>query len=58
MPGVDASRLSAKEAEVAAAAGNAAAVQKLIEEYKASPHYKPQPYAWSGGTSPRRSGWC
>ncbi len=52
MPGVDASRLFVKEAEVQAAAGNAAAVQKLIEEYKASPYYKPQPYAWSGGTGP------
>ena len=52
MPGVDASRLFVKEAEVEAAAGNAAAVQKLIEEYKASPYYQPQPYAWSGGTGP------
>lgn len=52
MPGVDASRLYVKEAEVQAAAGDAGAVQKLIEEYKASPYYKPQPYAWSGGTGP------
>ena len=52
MPGVDASRLFVKEAEVQAAAGDAAAVQKLIEEYKASPYYQPQPYAWSGGTGP------
>jgi hypothetical protein len=49
---VDASRLFVKEAEVQAAAGDAGAVQKLIEEYKASPYYQPQPYAWSGGTGP------
>lgn len=52
MPGVDASRLFVKEAEVQAAAGDAGAVQQLIEEYKASPYYQPQPYAWSGGTGP------
>ncbi|NLB66278.1 MAG: TlpA family protein disulfide reductase [Lentisphaerae bacterium] len=52
MPGVDASRLYVKEAEVQAAAGNAPAVQKLIKDYKASPYYNPQPYSWSGGTAP------
>lgn len=52
MSGVDASRLYVKEAEVQAAAGNAAAIQKLIKDYKASAYYDPQPYSWSGGTGP------
>ncbi len=52
MSGVDASRLFVKEAEVQAEAGNAAAVQKIINEYKASKHYDPKPYAWSGGSQP------
>ncbi len=52
MPAVDASRLFVKEAEVQAAAGNAPAVQRIINEYKASRHYDPRPYAWSGGSGP------
>lgn len=52
MPGVDASRLYVKEAEVQAEAGNAAAVSTLIADYKASRYYDPKPYAWSGGTGP------
>lgn len=52
MPGVDASRLYVKEAEVQAEAGNAPAVQRTINEYKASKYYDPKPYAWSGGSQP------
>lgn len=52
MAGVDASRLYVKEAEVHAEAGNPAGVTAVIEAYKASKYYKPQPYEWSGGTRP------
>ncbi len=52
MPGVDASQLYVKEAEVQAEAGNAAAVEGVIQAYKASQYYDPQPYAWSGGSKP------
>ena len=52
LPGIDASRLYVKEAEVQAAAGDAAAVTRVINEYKASKYYDPKPYAWSGGTKP------
>ena len=52
MEGVDASKLYVKEAEVQAEAGDAAAVQAVIAEYKASKYYDPKPYAWSGGTKP------
>jgi hypothetical protein len=52
MPGVDASKLYVKEAEVQAEAGNAAAVAEVIKDYKASKYYDPKPYAWSGGTGP------
>jgi hypothetical protein len=52
MAGVDASRLFVKEAEVQAEAGNPAAVQQVINEYKASQYYDPKPYAWSGGSQP------
>ncbi|NLG33797.1 MAG: TlpA family protein disulfide reductase [Lentisphaerae bacterium] len=52
MDGVDASRLFVKEAEVQAEAGNASAVQRVINEYKGSKHFDPKPYAWSGGENP------
>ena len=52
MPGVDASKLYVKEAEVQAEAGDAAAVSSVIREYKASKYFDPKPYAWSGGTKP------
>lgn len=52
MPGVDASRLYEKEAEVQAEAGNSEGVQAVIKAYKASKYYDPKPYAWSGGTQP------
>ena len=52
MAGVDASKLYVKEAEVQAEAGNAAAVEAVIADYKASKYYDPKPYAWSGGTQP------
>lgn len=52
MPGVDASRLYEKEAEVQAEAGNPDGVKAVIKAYKASPYYDPKPYAWSGGTQP------
>ena len=52
MSGVDASKLFVKEAEVQAEAGNAAAVEAVISEYKASKYYDPKPYAWSGGAGP------
>ena len=52
MPGVDASKLYVKEAEVQAEAGDAAAVAAVIQAYKGSKYYDPKPYAWSGGTKP------
>ena len=52
MPGIDASKLYVKEAEVQAEAGNAAAVAAVIAAYKASKYYDPKPYAWSGMSQP------
>ena len=52
IPGTDASPLYVKEAEVLADAGDDAAIESLIREYKASPHYKPQPLYWSGAAQP------
>jgi hypothetical protein len=52
MPGVDASRLYVKEAELLADAGDAAGVQQVIAAYKASPYFDPKPYAWSGMSAP------
>ena len=52
MPGIDASKLYVKEAEVQAEAGNAAAVAAVIDAYKASKYYDPKPYAWSGMSQP------
>jgi hypothetical protein len=52
MAGVDASKLYVKEAEVQAEAGNAAAVEAVIADYKASKYYDPKPYAWSGASKP------
>lgn len=51
-PDVDASPLYVKQAEVFAEAGDAPAIEALIQAYKASPYYKPQPLYWSGGTQP------
>ncbi len=52
LPGVDASRLYVKEAEVQAEAGSPDGVAAVIQAYKASQYYDPKPYAWSGGTGP------
>ena len=52
MAGVDASKLFVKQAEVQAEAGNAAGVEDVIKEYKASKYYDPKPYAWSGMAQP------
>ena len=52
IPGTDASPLYVKEAEVLADAGDAAAIESLIHEYKASRHYNPQPLYWSGAAKP------
>ena len=51
-PSVDASRLYVKEAELLAASGNQPAVDSLIAEYKNSPYYRPEMYAWAGGNGP------
>lgn len=53
MKNVDVSRLYVKEADVLAQMGAAPAIEKLIAEYKESPYYKPEPYAWAGGDGPR-----
>ena len=52
MKNADASRLYVKEADVLAQSGDAAAVEALIAEYKASPSYHPEQYPWSGGNGP------
>ena len=51
-PAVDASRLYVKEAELLAASGDRPAVDSLIAEYKNSPYYRPEMYAWAGGNGP------
>jgi hypothetical protein len=48
----DTSRLFVKEAEILAQAGDAAAIDRLIADYKASPHYKPEAYPWTGSNAP------
>ena len=48
----DTSRLFTKEAELLAQTGDAPAIQRLIDAYKASRHYRPEAYAWSGGNGP------
>ena len=48
----DLSRLYTKEAELLALVGDAAGIERLIAEYKASPHYRPEAYPWSGGNGP------
>lgn len=48
----DTSRLFVKEAEILAQAGDSAAISRLIADYKASPHYKPEAYPWAGGNGP------
>jgi len=48
----DTSRLFVKEAEILAQAGDSDAIGKLIADYKASPHYKPEAYPWTGGNGP------
>lgn len=52
MPSADLSRLYVKEAELLAETGDRAAIQSLIDAYKASPSYRPEMYAWSGGEHP------
>ena len=52
MPDADLSRLYVKEAELLAETGDRAAIQSLIDAYKASPSYRPEMYAWSGGEGP------
>lgn len=52
MPNTDLSRLYVKEAELLAETGDRAAIQSLIAAYKASPSYRPEMYAWSGGEGP------
>ena len=49
--GADASPLYVKKAEILAEAGDAAGVQAVIDAYKASRHYKPQPLFWSGSAT-------
>ena len=52
IPGTDASPLYVKLAEVLSDAGDAAGVETVIREYKASRHYNPRPLAWSGAATP------
>ena len=52
MDGIDASKLYVKQAEVEAEAGDAAAVEAVIRDYKASKYFDPKPYAWSGMAQP------
>lgn len=51
LDGADASPLYVKKAEILAEAGDAAGVQSVIDAYKASRHYKPQPLYWSGSAT-------
>ncbi|MBR6020852.1 MAG: TlpA family protein disulfide reductase [Kiritimatiellae bacterium] len=48
----DTSRLFVKESEILAQTGDSAAIERLIADYKASRHYRPEAYAWSGGNGP------
>lgn len=48
----DTSRLFVKEAEVLSQSGDAAAISRLIADYKSSRHYKPEAYPWAGGNGP------
>ncbi len=50
--GTDASPLYVKLAEVLSDAGDAAGVETVIRDYKASRHYNPRPLAWSGAATP------
>lgn len=52
IPGTDASPLYVKLAEVLSDAGDAAGVETVIRDYKASRHYNPRPLAWSGAATP------
>ena len=51
LDGADASPLFVKKAEILAEAGDAAGVQAVIDAYKASRYYKPQPLFWSGSAT-------
>ena len=48
----DTSRLFVKESEILAQTGDSAAIERLIADYKASRHYRPEAYPWSGGNGP------
>ena len=52
IPGTDASPLYVKLAEVLSDAGDAAGIETVIRDYKASRHYNPRPLAWSGAATP------
>lgn len=43
------SKLYVREADIYARLGDEFAISRLIEDFKKSPHYDPQPYTYSGG---------